>query len=86
MLPNAPTSRNVKTQAAADIMAAMHDAHNNTAIQRLRGMGLADDPAKLSWWATASTPVKVAVVGGGILAVVGLGIGVMSMMKKGRRR
>lgn len=85
MYPNAPTTANVRNQAAAAVLAAMQNAKSTTAIQRLRGLG-ADDPSKLGWWDTASTPVKVAVVGGGILAVIGLGVGVMALMKKGRRR
>lgn len=84
MFTNAPTRGQVEGQAAADVMAAMREARSATAIQRLRG--LADGEQKLSWWDTASTPVKVAVVGGGLLTVVGLGIFAMSMMKKGRRR
>jgi hypothetical protein len=84
MYPNAPTTANVRNQAAAAVLAAMQNAKSTTAIQRLRGLG--DDTAKLGWWDTASTPVKVAVVGGGILAAIGLGVGVMALMKKGRRR
>ena len=85
MYPNAPTYHTVRQQGAASVMDAMRNASQSTAIQRLRGLG-ADDPTKLGWWDTASTPVKVAVVGGGILAAIGLGVGVMALMKKGRRR
>jgi hypothetical protein len=85
MFPNAPTYHTVAQQGRADLTDAMRNAAASTAIRRLRGLG-ADEPAKLSWWDTATTPVKVAVVGGGILAVIGLGVGVMALMKKGRRR
>ena len=83
MYPNAPTFHTVRSQGAASVMDAMRNASSATAIQRLRGLG---DTAKLTWWDTATTPVKVAVVGGGILAAIGIGVGVHALMKKGRRR
>jgi hypothetical protein len=80
-----PTSHQVKAQAAADVMAAMREARSAVAIQRLYGLGVDPTDQKLTWWTQQTMPVKVAVVGGGLLAVVGIGFGIYSMTK-GRRR
>lgn len=85
MLPNSPTVRDTKVAAAADLVNALRQAHSTVALRRIQGIGDAA-PAKLSWWDTATTPVKVAVVGGGVLVVVGAIAGAMALMKKGRRR
>lgn len=83
-LPYAPTSHDVSHQAAAHIAAAMAAGQSGVELRRLRGMlGDVTDPSKLTWWDTASTGTKVAVVGGAAVAVLGIGYGLYKMSKKG---
>lgn len=82
-LPNTPSWRNVQADAAENVMAAMAASQQGVSLRRLRGIGdSTTDLTKLSWWDAATTPVKVAVVAGGAVAVLGIGYGIYRMSKK----